>query len=259
MFYDYYSRGRASRADAKDVPRLSREGSMRKSCEMVEKELVAGLLKGDPKPGEPLQSERDLAARFSVSRATVREALLRLQNAGWISVQQRHSTIVNDFWGQGDLEILSSITRNSDSFPSDLATHFLEFRVQFAPDYARRSIENDAAGIFEILSRAEKLRNTAASMVRYDWELHLAMAVKSGNRIYPLILNSFSTVYLRLRAALFSLEEHRSQTRAYYRDMMQAAAAGNAILAESITRAAMILRLNQFRVHFAGAPLTLPG
>lgn len=226
------------------------EECMRKTCEMVEKELVAGLLKGDPQPGTPLQSERDLAARFSVSRAAVREALQKLRDSGWISVQQRHSTIVNDFWSQGNLEILSSITRNSEPFPADLASNLLELRVQVAPDYARRAVENDAARLTEILLRAEKLRNCASALVRYDWELHLAMAVMSGNKIYPLILNSFSGVYSKLREAVFTKEEHRLQTRNYYRDLLQAASAGNAILAENITRAAMILRLNSFRIHF---------
>ena len=231
---------------------------MRKTCQMVEKELVEGLLKGDPRPGSPLESERELAARFSVSRATVREALQKLQNSGWISVQQRHSTIVNDFWSQGDLEILSSITRNSEPFPPDLASNLLELRVQVAPDYARRAVENNAAALTEILGRAEKLRNCASALVKYDWELHLAMAVMSGNRIYPLILNSFSTVYSKLRTAVFTKEEHRLQTRNYYRDMLQAAGSGNAILAENITRAAMILRLNSFRLHFTMQGLPVP-
>lgn len=223
---------------------------MRKTCQMVEKALVDGMLKGEFKPGSPLASERDLAARFAVSRATVREALQKLQTSGWISVQQRHSTIVNDFWSHGDLEILSSITRNSEPFPHDLATHLLELRVQFAPDYARRAVENDAPGVAAVLRRAEKLRNCSSALVKFDWELHLAMAVMSGNRIYPLMLNSFSGVYSKLRSAVFSNDKHRLQLRNYYRDLLAAATAGNALLAENITRAAMLLRLNDFKLYF---------
>lgn len=223
---------------------------MRKNCQMVERALVEGLLKGEFKPGSPLLSERDLAARFSVSRTTVREALQKLQNSGWISVQQRHTTIVNDFWSHGDLEILSSITRNSDPFPADLATHLLELRVQFAPDYARRAVENNPAGVAAVLGKAEKLRNCCSALVQYDWELHLAMAVMSGNRIYPLILNSFSSVYCKLRSALFANDKYRLHVRNYYREMLAAATAGNAILAENITRSAMMLRLDEFKLYF---------
>jgi len=219
---------------------------MRKTHEMVEKALVDGLLRGDPQPGCQLQSERDLAARFAVSRTVVREALSKLQNSGWISVQQRHATVVNDFWSQGDLQLLSSITRNSDPFPPDIASHLLELRVQFAPDYARRAVENDAAKLIEFLGRVCTLRNSAGALVKYDWELHLAMAVLSGNRIYPLILNTFAGVYSKLRATLFANEEHRLQTRRYYEELLQAASTGNAAKAEDITRTAMQLRLEKF-------------
>ena len=220
---------------------------MKKTHQMVEKALVDGLLKGDPKPGTQLQSERDLAARFAVSRATVREALLKLQNSGWILVQQRHATIVNDFWSRGDLGLLSSISRNSESFPKDLASHLLELRVQFAPDYARRAVENDAAQLTNCLSRSNKLRNTSSSVVNFDWELHLLMAVLSGNKIYPLMMNSFAALYSKFKGEFFANEEHRSQARCYYRDLLQAASSGNADQAEDITRAAMKLRLENFK------------
>jgi GntR family transcriptional regulator, negative regulator for fad regulon and positive regulator of fabA len=220
---------------------------MKKTHEMVEKALVDGLLKGDPKPGSPLQSERDLAARFAVSRATVREALLKLQNSGWISVQQRHATIVNDFWSQGDLQLLSSITRNSEPFPQDLASHLLELRVQFAPDYARRAIENNAAALTECLRRTIKLRNSPGATVKFDWELHMTMAVLSGNKIYPLIMNSFAPLYSKFSGEFFASEAHRAQARSFYAELLHAATSGDADLAEEITRSAMKLRLENFR------------
>ena len=220
---------------------------MKRTHEMVEKALVSGLLKGDPRPGNHLQSERDLAARFSVSRATVREALLKLQNSGWISVQERHATIVNDFWATGDLELLSSINRTIDPFPLDLATHLLELRVQFAPDYARRAVENDAGQLMLCITRSQKLRNCSSALERFDWELHLTMAVLSGNKIYPLIMNSFADLYAKFRGEFFVNEEHRAQARAFYRDLAQAAGTGNADQAEELTRAAMKMRLDTFK------------
>ena len=220
---------------------------MKKTHQMVEKALVDGLLKGDPMPGSQLQSERDLAARFAVSRATVREALLKLQSSGWISVQQRHATIVKDFWSRGDLQLLSSITKNSEHFPSDLASHLLELRVQFSPDYARRAVENDAAQVTEFLSRACKVRNSPGAMVKFDLELHLLMAVLSGNKIYPLIMNSFADLYAKLRQEFFVKEENRAQVRGFYKELLVAASKGNAVQAEEITRTAMKVGLENFK------------
>jgi GntR family transcriptional regulator, negative regulator for fad regulon and positive regulator of fabA len=219
---------------------------MKRPHEMVEKALVDALLKGDPMPGSHLQSERDLAARFAVSRATVREALLKLQKSGWISVQQRHATIVNNFWSQGDLELLSSITRNSERFPADLASHLLELRIQFAPDYARRAVENGAEQLTECLTRSKRLGNGAGAMARFDWELHLTMAILSGNKIYPLIMNSFADLYFKLRGEFFASDEYRNQARTFYKELLQATIDKDADQAEAITRAAMKQRLENF-------------
>lgn len=222
---------------------------MKKTHEMVEKALVDGLLKGDPMPGSRLESERDLAARFAVSRATVREALLKLQKSGWISVQERHATIVNNFWSQGDLELLSSITRNSQHFPTDLARHLLELRIQFAPDYASRAVENDSVKLIECLARSRRLGNGPGAMARFDWELHLTMAILSGNKIYPLIINSFADLYFKLRSEFFASEECRTQARSFYKDLWQAASNRDIRQAELITRAAMQQRLENFRAR----------
>lgn len=220
---------------------------MKRTHEVVEKTLVEGLLKGEPQPGSHLQSERELAARFSVSRATVREALLKLQKSGWISVQQRHATVVNEFWRRGDLELLSSIGRNTDPFPPDLAGDLLELRVQCAADYARRAVENDAPLLVEFLSRAGKLRNCCGTVLRFDAELHLTMALLSRNKLYPLLINTFSGLYLRLKGKFFAKEEHRAQARSFYEKLLRAAQSGDAGEAERVTRAAMRTRLENFR------------
>ena len=222
---------------------------MKKTRETVEKALIDGLLKGEPLPGSHLQSERDLALRFAVSRTTVREALLKMQNSGWISVQQRHATVVNDFWSRGDWRLLSSITRNTEPFPLDLASDLLELRTQFAPHYARKAVENDAAKLTGCLNLAHKLRNGLSSLVKFDWELHLTMAVLSGNKIYPLILNSFADLYARLKGGLFADEDSRTETRCFYQELLKAAKSGDADLAEEVTRAAMKAGMESFKRH----------
>lgn len=224
---------------------------MKRSYEMVEKALVNELLGGVPAAGSHLQSERDLAARFSVSRATVREALLRLQNSGWISVQERHSTQVNDFWKTGDLELLASITRNSDPFPLQLAIHLLELRLQIAPDYARRAVENAPKQLIGHLASSVKLRNNPSTIANFDWGLHLSMAVLSGNKIYPFILNSLADLYAKLRGEFFANEENRTQAKRYYAELAVAAVKGDADEAEALTRAAMRARLENCQAQGA--------
>ena len=220
---------------------------MRKSHEKVVKSLVDGLLKGSPPPGSTLESERELAVRFSVSRATVREALQQLERSGWISIRQRHATVVNDFWTTGDLALLSSIDRNSDDFPLELALHLLELRLQFAPDYARKAVENGGPKLVECLSRSRKLGTSPAAIARFDWELHLTMAVLSGNKIYPLVMNSFAQLYHRLKQQFFASEELRLIACDFYRKLMHAASEKNGAIAEEVTRSALRQKLGVFR------------
>lgn len=222
---------------------------MKRSHEKVERCLVSSLLNGSIPPGSSLESERELAEKFSVSRATVREALQQLEKSGWISKQQRHATVVNDFWSKGDLDLLASIEKNSESFPMELAIHILELRVQFAPDYARKAIVNNSAEVVDFLLRARKISDSGTAIAKYDWELHLRMAILSGNRIYPLIMNSSEHLYSRLRRQFFANQEVRSLTKAYYRDLLQAAVERNGEKAEEITRSAMRQRLATFKQY----------
>lgn len=120
-------------------------------------------------------------------------------------------------------------------------------RIQFAPDYARRAVENGAEQLTECLSRCKRLGNGAGAMAKFDWELHLTMAILSGNKIYPLIMNSFADLYYKLRGEFFANEEFRAQARGFYRDLLQAATLRDANQAESITRAAMKQRLENFK------------
>ncbi|MDG6103425.1 GntR family transcriptional regulator [Dactylosporangium aurantiacum] len=47
-------------------------------------------------PHDPLPSERELTARYQMSRATVREAMRRLEEEGWVYRQQGSGTYVAD-------------------------------------------------------------------------------------------------------------------------------------------------------------------
>lgn len=56
--------------------------------------LVAGLTRGDWKPGEPIPSELDLAARFQVSQGTVRKAIDELAAENLLVRRQGKGTFV---------------------------------------------------------------------------------------------------------------------------------------------------------------------
>jgi GntR family transcriptional regulator len=60
----------------------------------VRRELLDDLLTGRLEPGQKLPNENDLAGRFGCSRATVREAVLSLMEAGYIDRRHGSGTYV---------------------------------------------------------------------------------------------------------------------------------------------------------------------
>jgi len=98
----------------------------RQRYEQVADRLAADIRAGRLAPGERLPSERDLARRLEVGRASVREAIAALQVAGMVETRPGSGTFVAA--GAADR------TRDAhDSSPSDL----LEARELLEPAVAR--------------------------------------------------------------------------------------------------------------------------
>lgn len=220
---------------------------MKKTHELIEKTLIEEFLNENPPSGEPLQSERGLAARFGTHRTAVREALKTLVEAGWISVNQRHATRVNNFWSNGTLDLLTSITRITGAVPPEILVHLLEVRSELAPAYTRQAVQNDSVEVIACLARARKLKDTPGAVAGFDWELQRTLAHLSGNKFYPLLLNSFAGIYFKTRGPFFASKEFREMARSYYQKLMHAAIEENPDEAETVTRTAMRLRLQIFR------------
>lgn len=68
--------------------------SPRRAAEVLFESLALSILKGEYAAGSELPSERTLAARFKVSRGTVREAVHMLKSAQLVRVSQGASTVV---------------------------------------------------------------------------------------------------------------------------------------------------------------------
>src|SRR5258707_13710582 len=61
---------------------------MQTAGERIAERLVTAIALGEFVPGQRLPAERDLAAMLEVSRTTVREALQRLQAAGYVTARR---------------------------------------------------------------------------------------------------------------------------------------------------------------------------
>lgn len=216
----------------------------------AENALVTAIVEGKFPTGSTLPGERDLADMLGVTRPTLREVLGRLERDGWITIRQGKSTVVNDFWWDGGLNILSGIVRCSRALPADFVPNLLRVRLDIAPTYARLAVERAAESIVELLSQYDQLPDMPQAFAAFDWLLQRRLTVASGNPVYAMILNGFNGFYEPLARQYFALTEARDTSRAFYAALLEAARRGDGDAAENIVRAVMLESINLWaRTH----------
>lgn len=190
----------------------------------TERQLISSILDGTFPPGTLLPAERKLAEQFGVTRPTIREALQRLANEGWVSIRHGKATTVNDYWQTGGLGLLGTLVKYTDHLPDSLIHHLLDFRTIMLPPVARYAVSQDPAPIQAHLEKRTVLAEEAESYTAFDWQLQLLLARHSGNPLFPLILNDFESVFFAMGTFYFDTAEGRQASARYYNAFEQAIA-----------------------------------
>lgn len=206
---------------------------------LTEQRLIEAFLDGEFPVGSTLHAERELAGQLGVTRPTLREALQRLARDGWITIQQGKPTRVNDFWWEGNLNVLGSIVRYGRSRPPDFVPNLLAVRLALAPAYTRAAVEQDSAAVAHFLTPYRALEEDPSVYAIADWQLHRRLIRASGNPIYMLIFNGFSSFYVQMARPYFENPQARAASRRFYRDLLAAARDGDAQTAAAVARRAM--------------------
>lgn len=185
----------------------------------VEKILVTAILDGTYPPGAALPNERSLAKQLGITRPTLRETLQRLAGEGWVRIHHGKPTVVNDYWQDGGLSLLSTLAKYGDYLPSGFITHLLEVRLTMLPPVAGWAATYHPDIILDYLSKADDLIDDAGTFSSYDWDLQMLMARNSHNPVFSLILNDFASIFTAMAMRYFSEKKARRASLAYYREL----------------------------------------
>lgn len=210
-----------------------------KPLEYTERHIINDILEGVYPPGAKLPSEREYSEILGVTRPTLREALGRIERDGWITIQHGKSTVVNDYWKDGGLNILSTLTKIGGEKDWMLALHVLKVRIDIAPEYTYLAVLKNPEEVIEILKNSEKLQNDPQEFSEYDWELHHRLTILSENMIYPLILNGFKPLYHRLAVEYYASEDARELSKFFYQRLLISTKNGDPAQAKQITLSVM--------------------
>jgi len=171
--------------------------------------LEERILSGELRVGERLPPERKLAAMLGVSRPVVHAALVELAARGLVTLEPRRGAFVNDFRTHGSIALLNSLLRYSEGrLEAELLHDMNAIRLLIERESAALAATHrtpaDLATLNDLYqSECDLPPGDIDARIELDFQFHLAVALASGNRMLPLILNSFKAVYTNLTGRFF--------------------------------------------------------
>ncbi|MGE5182932.1 MAG: FadR/GntR family transcriptional regulator, partial [Acidobacteriota bacterium] len=154
-------------------------------AEEIAEQLRSLILNGQYPPGSKLPPERELSKRLRVNRASLREALKKLEHLGLVRIRQGDGTRVQDFMQTGGIELVQHLLPLGGGKP-ELIRDLLEFRRIFGRELARLAAARSAKdrdGLARLRALADKADRTpgSAELFDLDFEFYVAIAQMTGN------------------------------------------------------------------------------
>lgn len=204
-------------------------------------DALTDMILGQLSPGASLPSEADLAARFEVSRLTVREAVKMLAGRGLLDLARGRRAVVREPDGSAFADFLVSLIHNDPKGLFDLMEVRMSLETQSATFAARRA---SRAGLLAVENALQEMRESNADLeARVDAEgaetrfhdadvrFHEALAMASGNRVLSFLFEAMSaplkaSFYMSRRGQ--ELRGHsREDTIAAHQAVLDAVRSGN--------------------------------
>lgn len=215
-----------------------------KPAEIAEKRLVESILDNTFPIDSTLPPERELSTMLGVTRPTLREALQRLARDGWVEIHQGKPTRIRNYWKEGNLSVLSSISKYSDKLNGRFVINLLETRALLCPTYTQQAVQNHPNLIYTYLSNHPTIDDNAEEFTTFDWRLHQILTQNSNNPIFTLILNGFEHIYFSSGPLYFSINETKQISMHFYQELKRASSNQDHDLAYSITKETMIKNID---------------
>ena len=201
----------------------------KRAFDEISHEIKRLIFKGILRPGDRLPSETELAARFSVGRQTIREALRLLELSGFISMQKGGAggPLVVD-------TILNSITNSFlDAFQMGKISidEHTKARVEIEKmvfNYALNNIEKtDVKCLQENIDLARRNIEKGLQAFEINVHFHKLLARASRNHIFIVVMESITTSVANIRSLLGMDLELSARVVEDHQQIVSAIVAGN--------------------------------
>ncbi len=216
-------------------------------AEEIVEQLRSLILTGQYKVGSKLPPERELAKKLGVNRASLREALKKLEHMGLVRIRQGDGTRVQNFMETAGIELVRHLVPLGGTITPAITRDVLEFRRIIGREVARLAAERvdaaDLAQLEEIAARAAAADLNPGQRFQLDFDFYMALTAATKNRVMVLLINSVRDsvrehmhLLAHLTISTDALSAHHTAIIAALRrkDATAAAGAADAYLAQGV-------------------------
>jgi GntR family transcriptional repressor for pyruvate dehydrogenase complex len=198
-------------------------------AEEIAEQLRSLILNGQYPPGSKLPPERELSKRLRVNRASLREALKKLEHLGLVRIRQGDGTRVQNFMETGGIELVQHLLPLGGGKP-ELIRDLLEFRRIFGREIARLcASRGDKDGLAKLRTVADKADRTtgASELFDLDFDFYVALASLCGNQVMLLLINTVRDGVRNFMPLLANLAGPQDTVRKHHRELIAAIEKGD--------------------------------
>ena len=192
--------------------------------EEIVNQMIGRIVEGHFKPGERLPAEREIASNLRVNRATLREALKKLEVMGLVEIRHGDGIYVKNYLESGNLELFQAIIYLDEVFDRGILADTLSIRRLLAPEMAAHAAKNRTEEQLEAL-KTIAFADGDDDMLERDLAVHHLIARASGNLLYIFILNFFNSLFRDHGYLYFGDPENRRRSARFHHDIYKAIAA----------------------------------
>ena len=194
-------------------------------AEEIVDQLRTLILTGQYAPGSKLPPERELSKRLGVNRASLREALKKLEHLGLVRIRQGDGTRVQNFMETGGIELVQHLLPLAGNGRPELIRDMLEFRRIFGREVARhaavRATPDAIARLEQIADKAERT-SSMLDLFDLDFEFYVALTQAAGNQVMGLLINTVRDGVRSYMPMLSNLAPSAELVRKHHRELIGA-------------------------------------
>jgi len=186
--------------------------------EEIVKIIQKQIMEGEMAPGDKLPTERELAETFDVNRATVREALRKLENLDLVEIRHGDGLYVKNYLESGNFDLIKAAININGRH--EVFDNILEARRYVVPQMAYLAAQNrtktDLEEFGQIVVRDD------LSMLEKDIRVHQMIARATHNIVCTISLNFFNQIFREYGHLYFDDEHNVERSRIFQREIYEA-------------------------------------